>query len=185
MGHFFNCLALTIVDHVSVNPKRDARVRVPHLRLRNLWRRSHLEQLTRVEVSEGVQATPRNFQAVKDRPESLHHNFVTTIRSHSVVRKEPPFRRLAPAPKILRQDFRESLRHRQGALTGLAFNTLDVTTDHRTANTQDLSVEVEIIDFQPEQLAGANPRVGVLWLAIVSRASSATKSSAPTDSTSG
>jgi hypothetical protein len=58
-------LALTFSNDVAVNLERDARIRMAHLRLSDLRRRSQLEQHARVEVSECMETATRDFQGVE------------------------------------------------------------------------------------------------------------------------
>ena len=58
-------LALTFSNDVAVNLERDAWIRMPHLCLSDLRRRSQLEQHTRVEVSECMETATRDLQSVE------------------------------------------------------------------------------------------------------------------------
>jgi hypothetical protein len=58
-------LALTFSNNVAVNLERDAWIRVAHLRLSDLRRRSQLKQHARVEVSECMETATRDFKSVE------------------------------------------------------------------------------------------------------------------------
>jgi hypothetical protein len=45
LAHFVHCFALRVSDHVAVNPERDARLRVPHLLLRDFWIRARVDHV--------------------------------------------------------------------------------------------------------------------------------------------
>jgi hypothetical protein len=42
LAHFVHCIALRIADHMTINPQRDSRIRVPHLRFRDRRIRSYV-----------------------------------------------------------------------------------------------------------------------------------------------
>ena len=43
-AHLVYCIALRIADHMTVNPQRDSRIRVPHLLLCDFRIRANVEQ---------------------------------------------------------------------------------------------------------------------------------------------
>ena len=56
LAHFIHCITLTVSDHVTVNPERDSRVRMPQLLLSDFRIRSNVHQHTRVTVPKSVHA---------------------------------------------------------------------------------------------------------------------------------
>ena len=109
--YLVDCFVLCVADHMSINLQRSARVRVPHLLLRDLRICAYIDEKARMTVSKRVHAGPRDPQGIEHWPEAELNNLVCRARVPFSVYEQKSVRTWFPRCQVFPQHFRENLRH--------------------------------------------------------------------------